>query len=237
MPEITQAEMNQFQRYMSIGTPQEVEKKIANLEADNKKYRDERRDAKAEQDGKLLVPEADVRELEQYRELGKIKDVKTRLDEGAEVQGKLRELETRTAAKGFAKAVGLADETVDTMVAIPGLQNATFEVRTKKVQKEDGTEVEQQVGYIKLAGEEKAMSFEDAKEQVPALKGLRLAEPEKPQQRGTNYVKQTGGDGSSGKGDNPYDRIRQEVKEKQEAKLQRAQSTTLEERMGMSRSQ
>ena len=102
MPEITQAEMNQFQRYMSIGTPQEVEKKIANLEADNKKYRDERRDAKAEQDGKLLVPEADVRELEQYRELGKIKDVKTRLDEGAEVQGKLRELETRTAYTGVA---------------------------------------------------------------------------------------------------------------------------------------
>lgn len=236
MPEISDSEFREFSQYKALGGVGEIQKKISDLESDNHKYREERRQLKEEQEGKVLVPEEDAKLLTQYRELGELKELSTRLEEGANAGQRLKELQSRSAALDFARAVGLAEESVDTMIAIPGLNNASYEVKTKKVKNEKGEEVEQTVGYIKLPDSDKAMSFSDAQEAVPALRGLRLAEPEKSQgpQR-QRFIQQKGQEGGDDK-NSLYERIRQEEQQRQRKRVESAERSekTLDERMGLS---
>lgn len=233
MPEITDAELRQFTRYQSFGTPDEIQKKINDLEKDNHSQRDKLRahEEKLPKDGQIVVAQSDADELAKFRELGKPEELKTVIETGGKAVKELADLKQHGAAADFVKAAGLADETVATLVAIPDLKDATFEVRKVKVKDDKGQEVEKDVAYVKLAGEnQKAMTFEDAQKQVPALKGLRLATPteEKP---GQNFVPQGGGENKSKPG-TVYDKIRkdrEEAKKPQEVKP----GSSVEDRLGM----
>lgn len=78
------------------------------------------------------------------------------------------------------------------------------------------------------------MSFNDAQDKIPALKGLRVAETPK-QKDGVNYLKQSTQEG--GQGLPFYERIRLEAKQKQEAAKKAGTGKSLEERLGMVRTQ
>lgn len=237
MPEISESEYRELTQYKALGSPSEVGKKITDLEADNHRYREERRRLKEEQAGKVLVEEKELNKLRSFAELGELDEVKTRLQEGAQAREELKAVQARSAALQFAKAVGLADESVETMVAIPGLKDASFEVRTRKQKNEKGEEVEVQVGYVKLPDSEKAMSFEDAKEVVPALRGLRVAEPEQGSGGSrTQFIRQSGNEGEGDPKAALYERIRKEEAERAAKAAQKDQRVkSLEERMGMAR--
>ena len=47
MPEISDSDFRQFVAYQNLGTPQDIAKKVGELESDNKTQRDEIRDLKA----------------------------------------------------------------------------------------------------------------------------------------------------------------------------------------------
>lgn len=237
MPDISESDYRQFVAYTQLGTPQEIRQKIDGLEKDNKEQRDEIRGLKEKQpkDGQVIVTKDDAELLEQYKGLGAPDEVKNRLEQGAQAQVRVKDLETRAAVKAFVAAAGLAEEAVDTIIAIPDLKDAKFEVRTKKERNDKGVEVEVSTAYVTLAGDDqKAMSFTDAQGKVPALKGLR---PATPTQQGGRQVKyaQVGGEGTGGQGESTYDRIRREAKERREKAQQQGAGAqkSIEERMGM----
>jgi hypothetical protein len=114
----------------------------------------------------------------------------------------------------FVRKAALAEETVDTLLAAVPV-GTTFEVRKGKVKDGKGNEVDGEIPYLKLPGEgSQAMSFTDAKEKIPALKGLRSADPKAP--GGTQQIEfvQQGTDGAT---TNVFDRIREEAKQRDEA--------------------
>jgi len=235
MPEITDAEIMEFARYRIFGTPESVGKKINDLEKDNRKQREEingLREAVPEE-GQLLISKEDGLEFRSYQELGNSADVKSRLESGSEASTKLQGLEIRTTAVSFAQAAGLAQEAVDTLIAIPDLSGAKFEVRKKKNDRDEMVGIP----YLTLAGENQvAMSFEDAKEKVPVLNGLRaasLGEPEKLPSK-MNFVP-SGGGGGGDKGGTIYDKIRQEAENKQKTAQKQSDSRSVEDRLGMVR--
>lgn len=237
MPEISDSDYRQFMRYQNIGTPDEITKKIASLESDNGSQRDTIRELKSKlpEDGQSVVPSEDASLLEKYKELGKPNELKKALEEGAEARKRADTLETRQHATQFARAVGLAEEAVETLVAIPALSGAKFEVRKTTVD-----DKEQLRGYITLPGEDqKAMAFDAAQEKIPALKGLRVAAASfDDNNQDVDFLPQGGGIGGQSQG-SLYDQIREEVKAKQKkAKEQRtmdADGKALEDRLGMVR--
>lgn len=214
MPEISEAEYRQYLSYQRLGTPQEIEQKRENLERDNKQQRDEIRDMRDKQpkEGQILVTQADVDELAKYKELGTPEDLTERLERAETAERELSTVRVRTAAQTFAQAAGLAPEAVDTLIAIPALQGAKFEVREAK--NDEGKET--QVAYITLDGEnQKAMKYEDAIERIPALKGLRTATEESP--RGTDFVPRGSTGNDKGGQDSVYDRIRKDAEARKKA--------------------
>lgn len=204
MPEMPQSEIDALGGFRFLaskygGTPQSIEKKITDLEQDNREQRVEINTLKEQlpKADHVVVPKAEIDKLAEYEAIGKPAEIKTKLETGQQTEQELRDIQTRTAAEKFAKAAGLADEAVDTLVAIPTLKNAKFEVRKGKVKNDKGAEVDGDVAYITLEGEGKtAMSFEKAVEAVPALKGLARATGGTPP-TGVLYVPQ-GGDGKGG---------------------------------------
>lgn len=210
MPEITKAEQRELNAYQALGTPREIKRKIDDLEKDNKKQRDELKETKNKlpKDGEVIVKQEEKDELDKYVELGKPDELKSKVEKGDQAQTKLEQLETRNAASAFAKVAGIHEDAVDTLTALPALEGAKFEVRKVKVD-----DKEQEVAYLTLAGEgNKAMPYEDAKEKVSALKGLRAAEGD-----GQKFIRQGGPSKSTG-GSGIYDRIRKAAKDRQEAK-------------------
>lgn len=234
MPEITDAEYRMFVLYQGFGTPTEVTKKIGDLETDNKKQRDEIRDLRAQvpAEGSVLLSKEDGAKHTAYKALGEPAALKTRLAEGDAAKQRVEEHETRSAVQEFAKAAGISEDAIDTLIAIPALKGAKFEVRKKKNDK--GEEVPSP--YITLTGDgEKAMSLEDAVVKVPALKGLKPAEKGKPP---VGFVKQ-GSEAGTPSGDaqqQVLDKIRTKAKDEKESvgKLP-AGTKSVEERMGMVR--
>lgn len=225
MPEISDAELRTLVAFQNLGTPNEIQKKIADLEKDNATQRDEIRTLKetVPKDGEIVVKKTDADRLEKFKQFGKPEDVEAKLQEGETAIKERDYLKRTSAARNFAKAAGLADEAVETMVAIPALEKAGFEVKTEKVKDSvTGKETEMEVAYITLPTEDgkstETLSFDKAKEKVPALKGLRSAETEKqPDKPGLNFVPQGGGDGNGQKG-TVYDRIRQERQNEKKAR-------------------
>jgi hypothetical protein len=215
MPDISDAEYRTFVRYQNLGAPEEVEKKIRDLEKDN---RTQRRtistlETKIPKDGEIVLPKAEADLLPKYKELGDAEKLAAELKEGREARTELATTIRSTAAEKFAGAAGLASETVGVLLAIPALQEAKFEIRKDKpfIVQKDGT----------------ALSFEDAKEKIPELKGLRPATNE------VGFIKQ-GGDRSGGAG-SIYDKIRNQRKQEQEAAVKAPAVKSLEERLGIAR--
>lgn len=212
MPEMSNDDIVTLQRYRAFGTVDDVQKKINGLEKDNADQRTEIAGwkAKAPKDDEIVVKKADADELGEWRKLGKKpSEVKGTLEKGLKAQEDLVVRDQRDAALKFVKAVGLAEESVDTIIAIPQLKDAKFEVRKGKV-KNPRTNLEEDgdVGYVTLAGDnQKAMNFTDAQEQVAALKGLKPAGPQAPATKPTTTFVQQGSQGSPGDG-TVYDRIR-----------------------------
>ena len=217
MPEITDAELRMFTRYQNLGTVDEVTKKINDLEKDNADYRKKITDIEAKVPGadKAVVDKTDVVFITELKPLGNPDEIKQQLEAGSKAEQDLVVARTRVDAIPFVRTAGLHEDVIDTLIAIPELRGATFEVRKGKIKDGKGKEVDGLLPYIKLPGEDKAMSFEDAKEKVPALKGLRTAEPGKTAERKVGFVDQ-GGEGK--KSGSRFDHIREEVQNKYKPK-------------------
>ncbi len=235
MPKISEAELMELARYRTIGTPDAVGKKIGDLEKDNRKQREEIKVLKeaAPEEGQLMISEQDGKDLKSYQELGKPDEVKTRLETGSKATNDLRTHALTVSATAFAKAAGLADEAVGTLVAIPDLKDAVFEVRKKKNDK--GEEID--VPFLTLAGDgQAAMSFEDATEKVSSLKGLRMASPDEPgKPPGQTFVPSGGGGGKGGGKDDVYARIRKDAEAKTKSAEKQPDFKPVEERLGMTK--
>jgi hypothetical protein len=247
MPDIAQSEVDALGGFKLIaqrfgGTPQSILDKLEKMEDDNRKQRDEIRDLKASQpkEGQVVVAKTDAEELEQYRALGKPGELKTKLETGEKAGTELAQVQLRTSAEKFANVVGLAPEAVDTLIAIPALQGAKFEVRKGKVKNKAGQEVDGEVGYITLPGDnQRATTFADSLEAVPALKGLARATTSGTSgESGRDWTAQGGG--TEGKGGSIYDQIRAEKQAAQQGHAPAATSATtpaplsVEQKLGMS---
>ena len=216
MPEITEAEQTERNQYLALGTPREVKAKIAALEKDNKKQRDEIRAVKEKlpKNDQVIVKKEEKKAYDAYVKLGKADELKSKVEAGDKAQVELKQVKTRNAVGTFTKAAGLHAETIDTLIALPALNDAKFEIREVKVNGE-----KKEVAYVTLKDKE-AMTFEDAKKQIPALKGLRAEESE----AGTPFITQNPGEKRGSKGD-IYAKIRKAAEDKQKAKAATAKTT------------
>ncbi|MGW8179482.1 MAG: hypothetical protein ACWGQW_12095, partial [bacterium] len=145
MPEITEAQMLEFGKYQSLGTFDAVARKIAALETDNRDQREEIRGLKEKLPGEdqVVVSKEDADLLPKYKDLGEPKDLKAKLEAGTTATTDLAKRVRRDAALAYVGAAGLAEETVDTLIALPDMTSAVFEVESKKVQNDKGQEVEE----------------------------------------------------------------------------------------------
>ncbi len=237
MPEVSDAELRTLVEYQVIGTPAEIRRKEKSLVSDNGKQRDQIRELKEGQpaEGSVLLSADDGKEYADYKKLGKPSEITTQLEAGVTATQALSSAKDRDSVVGFAKAAGLADVSVDTLLAIPGFKGAKFEVRKQKVKDGKGKETEVNVPYVTLAGEgQKAMKFSDAQEQVPAAKGLQLAGKGTDKPKGTEFVQQGADDKGGGKDGNVYDKIRTEAADEKKAAADKLKTApSLEARFGM----
>lgn len=238
MPEISQSDLNEYHRYQRLGPVTEVEGKIRHLEKDNRKYRARAQelDGKVPKADQVVVSKADADLLPTYKELGTPQEIKGKLTKGEEAQKTAAKLQQKDNAVKFVKAVGIHDDAVDALLDLPALQGATFEVRKGKIKNDKNEEVDAEIGYITLAGEnQKAMAYSDALDKVPSLKGLKQAEAASTtaQPTGKPFVKQGSGAGAGAK--SKWDQIREEEAAKQKKAKDDTTSGTrsLEEAMGM----
>lgn len=237
MPKITEGELQELVLYRTLGTHAVVTKKVNDLEKDNAKQRGEIRDLKAvaPKEGEVLLSKEDGVEFKAFKELGKAADVKTRLETGSAAEQKVEGLTVRAAALEYVKAAGLAESAVETIVALPDLKGAKFEVRKEKGKNDKGEEGDVSVPYLTLAGDgEKPMSFADLQEKVPALKGLRPAKDGETTDttKGQEFIKQGTEEGGKGKS-SIYDRIRKDAADKKEAATKKTEGRSVQDRMGM----
>src|SRR5690606_5376614 len=193
---------------------------------------------KLPKDGMVVVAKEDADLLPKYKELGDPKGLKDKLTKGEQAVQELLTVKRMDVAKAFAKAAGLAEEAVPALIAIPALKDATFEVRKTKQKNTQGQEEEVEVPYLTPAGEgQAALTFEDAKEKFPELKGLRTAEAPKNDggPRRVQFVQQ--GSKNNGGNGSVYDRIRAEAESRNTPKDKDAKPpvVALEERLRMTR--
>lgn len=237
MPEVSDAELRTLVEYQVIGTPAEIRRKEKSLVSDNGKQRDEIRELKEGQpaEGSVLLTADDGKEYDEYKKLGKPSEITTQLEKGATATQALSSQKSRDSVVGFAKAAGLADVAVDTLLAIPGLKGAKFEVRKQKVKDDKGKETEVNVPYVTLTGDgQKAMKFSDVQEQIPATKGLQLATKSTEKSKGTEFVQQGADDKGGGKDGSVYDKIRAVAADEKKAAEEKAKTApSLEARLGM----
>lgn len=235
MPEISDAQYREYVEYQTLGTPGEIRKKRTDLESDNFNQREEIRQLKEDRpaEGSVLLSPEDGQTHEEYKKLGTPSEIATRLEAGQQALKSLNQRDTRDSVVSFAKAAGLADAAVDTLIAIPTLENAKFEVRKQKQTDDKGKETEVEVPYVTLAGEgQKAMKFTDAEAQIPAMKGLLRATGGDHKPTGTEFVQQS--PQSDEKPASKYEAIRNEEAAKKEARKKEAdRATSVRERMGL----
>ena len=240
MPEISQSELNQYQLYSRLGTPDEIQRKIRKLERDNHKQREEMQTLKssAPKSDQLIITKSDADLLVSYKALGTPDEIKGKLAKGQEAIQTATKLQSKEAAVRFAKAAGIHEDAVDAMLELPALQGAKFEVRKGKVKNEKGEEVEAELPYITMSGEnQKAMQYGDAIDTIPALKGLKQADKTPPQGGSPRSWVPQGGDKRQG-GETVFDQIRREAAEKnnpQQQQNKQPAAATIEDRLRMTR--
>lgn len=242
MPEMPQSEIDALGAFRFLanqfgGSPQAVLDKINKLHEDNKEYRTEIKSLKEllPKDGQVVVAKVDAELLETYKGLGEVAVIKGKLEAGEKAMGQLAEVELRATAKAFAEATGLADEAVDTLIAIPALAGAKFETR-KVTETVNGKKVEKSQGFLTLADSKDSLDFSAAQEKVPALKGLAKRESDGTKQSGVTFTSETSGAGGSGGagGRSIFDQIRNEVAGKPAVETPtQVKVPNLAERLGM----
>lgn len=192
MPEISDSDFRQFVAYQQIGTPQEITKKVGDLEKDNHQQRDQIRDLKEKipKEGSVVLPKEKAEALTEYEKLGTPQDL-------GKVSGELDDLrkkdQQRTREDAFRAAVKAAkwpEDTVATLLDMRSLDGATVEVKKEKSDK--GEDVE--VPYVTLSGDgQKAQKLSEFAANAPQLKGLKMeTETTTPASNGTRYTPQTG---------------------------------------------
>lgn len=243
MPDIAQSEVDALGGFKLIaqrfgGSPQGILDKIEKLEGDNRTQREEIRDLKTKlpADGSVVVEKAKADALAEYEALGSPAELKKKLESGTTAAVELAQVQLRTSATAFAKVAGLAPEAVDTLVAIPALQGAKFEVRKGKVKNKAGQDVDGEIGYITLAGDnQKASTLTDMLETVPALKGLaRSSASGTPGESGREWTEQGGG--AESRAGSIFDQIREEAQKKQTPPVTTAATPaplSVEQKLGM----
>jgi hypothetical protein len=200
--------------------------------------------------GFVIVPKTDADDLAAYREINpKPADLKKIVSAGAKAEEDLKIVKLKESALAFAEVVGIHPDAVDMLVALPDLKDAKFEVRDGKVKDGKGKEVDGKVGYLTLAGnDEKEMDYEAALKKVPALKGLRPADPPAPVKGGRaassgqplNFAPQggTGSGAAANSGKNTWQKIREEEQGKGRPAVEESSNTPksrdLFERLNMS---
>lgn len=134
MPEISDAEYRNYVRYQSLGTPEEVERKIRDLEKDNRKQREEIREASEKLKGlpketEVVVPKEKAELLERYEKLGKVEDLE-------KASGELETLRQKDAQRTREDAMRAAAQVYgydfDVLKDLPGAAAGTFEVKKEK---------------------------------------------------------------------------------------------------------
>lgn len=198
MPEISDAELRQFVRYQNLGTPEEVERKIADLVKDNGKQRDELRESADKlkalpPEGAVVLTGAEAKLWPTLKELGKPEEIQAKLAAGQEAQSKLAEREKRDRLAEAASALGWQGSLT---ARIRGIEAGTIEIREESVTAADGTTSKVKVPYITPAGEgAQAVKLTDyAAQHDPELVPLLPAKQEEPAPtRGAPFVPQSPG--------------------------------------------
>lgn len=178
MPEITDAELRTFVAYQHLGTPQEITKKIGDLENDNHKYRQVEKpalEAKLPKEGEVVVPKEKAEKLTAYEALGKPEDLKTVVTERDELRSKTAAREREDAFRGAVKAMGWPEETTATLLDMRSLDGAKLEIKKEKGKDAKGAEVDVEVPYVTLAGDGKQpQKFSEFAAATPQLKGIKV---------------------------------------------------------------
>lgn len=205
MPEITDAELRTFARYQNLGTPEDLQKKITDLERDNHKYRQEEKpalEAKLPKEGEVVIPKEKADALASYEALGKPEELKTVAQEVEELRTKDQQRTREDAFRAAARAVGWPEDTVLTLLDMRSLDGAAVELKPEK--NDRGEDV--QVPYVTLAGEgQKAQKLSDFAANSPQLKGLRT-EPVKGEERpATRTFARQASDGASAEAGGPVE--------------------------------
>lgn len=134
MPEISEADYRLLVRYQSIGMPDELAKlpaKVAALEEDNKKQRDEIRDwkAKVPGEGSIVLTGDEAKQYPALKEFGDPAEIAAKLAAADEASAKLADVTWRENARAAAKANGWNE---DAFLALPGIRGFDFEIRTER---------------------------------------------------------------------------------------------------------
>lgn len=178
MPEITDAELRTFVAYQQLGSPQEITKKIGDLEKDNHRYRQEEKpalEARLPKEGEVVVPKEKAAALESYEKLGKPEDLQKTVTEVEELRTKDAARTREDAFRGAAKAMGWPEETVATLLDMRSLDGAKIELKKEKGKDAKGAEVEMDVPYVTLAGDgAQPQKFSEFAANTPQLKGLKV---------------------------------------------------------------
>lgn len=173
MPEISDSDFRTLIAYQQLGTPQEISKKITDLEKDNHKYRQEEKpalEAKLPKAGEVVVPKETAEALAKYEALGKPEDLTTVVAERDQLRDKDAQRTREDAWRGAVRAMGWPEETVSTLLDMRSLDGAAVEVKREKNDK--GQDVE--VPYVTLAGEgQKAQTLVAFASSAPQLRGLK----------------------------------------------------------------
>lgn len=160
MPEITEAQASEYRAYTQLGTPEQVSKKIGDLEKDNHKQRGEiqtLKDAKkvleekAAPEGAVVLTGDDAAKWTRYQALGTPDEVESAAKERDALRTTVKGREWEDAVKTAAEAEGWGKPAI-LRLALKGLEDHTLEVREDKGDK--GEKV--RVAYIKEPGEGKA---------------------------------------------------------------------------------
>ena len=199
MPEISESDYRQFVAYQQLGTPQEITKKVGDLENDNKAQRDQIRELKEKvpKDGEVAVPKEKAEALAAYEELGKPEDLKAKVEKVPQLEGEIAKRDREGARAEAAKALGIEGSG---LAPFAGSDTLTYEVREEEVEA-NGKKEKRPVAYVKDAeGKEYRLAEYGKATWGRGFEALITAEPPK---TGTRYTPQTGREDPRPKSDDP----------------------------------
>jgi hypothetical protein len=208
MPEITDAQMAEYRAYQSVGgTPDQLTKKVGDLEKDNQKQRDEIRglrddkkalEAKLPADGAVVLTGDDAAAWPRYAKLGKPDELEGAVTERDTLKKDAAARAWEDRVKAAAEAEGWGGKPGILKLALRGLEDHVLEVRDEK-----GDKGEAKVAYIKEPGEGKsARKLRDfLKDREPeVLEALGAAAGQQQRRTGTDglpFVPQRTGEGNA----------------------------------------